>query len=81
MSSAPTTRACGHCSVARSASQAGATISVIPPSPRRIAAAGPSDLKPVSTVTGFGFSMKCAPSCSATMAIELRLPHAGEDVG
>ena len=44
------------------------TISVDEPSLRRIAAAGPSDLKPVMTVTGFGFSMKCAPSCSATMA-------------
>src|SRR5262249_26867722 len=26
-------------------------------------AAGPSDLKAPSTITGFGFSMKCAPSC------------------
>ncbi len=68
MSSAPTTRACGHASAARSASQAGVTMSVVAPSLRRTAAAGPSDLKPVSTVTGFGFSMKCAPSCSATTA-------------
>ena len=44
--------------------QAGVTIRSELPSERNNTAASPSDLKPLITITGFGVSMKCAPSCS-----------------
>ena len=61
-SSAAMTRALGRHSAARSASQAGVTIRLISPSRLSTTAAGPRDLKPLSTKTGLGVSMKCAPS-------------------
>src|SRR4051812_7934481 len=61
---APITEAMGQVCRARSASQVGVTMSCIVPSRSSSTAAAPSDLKPLSTMTGLGVSMKCAPSCS-----------------
>jgi hypothetical protein len=65
-------RAPGQAAPARSPSQAGVTIRLTAPSRVSTAAAGPIDLKPVSTMTGFGVSMKCAPSWIATRTSSLR---------
>ena len=64
-SAAPCTRVPGHCSAARSASHTGVTTSCTSSPGASTAADAPSALKPVSTVTGLGFSMKCAPSWMA----------------
>ena len=73
-SSAAMTLALGQVAPARSPSQAGLTMRLTAPSRAITAAAGPIDLKPVSTMTGFGVSMKCAPSWIATRRSSLRSP-------
>ena len=52
----------GTCSEALSASQAGLTMSLHSPSGVNDTTVSPIDLKPVSIITGFGFSMKWALS-------------------
>jgi hypothetical protein len=52
--------------LARPASHVGVTIRLASPSFGRTTAAGPNDLNRLSTNTGFGVSMKCAPSWMAT---------------
>ena len=78
-SSAPITRASGHAVCARAASQGGVTISVIAPARGSTQTAGPSDLKPVSTVTGLGVSMKCAAVMHRHDEVEAARRHAGAD--
>ena len=57
------------------------TISVVAPSLRRIAAAGPSDLKPLIDGDRIRLLDEMRAVVEGDDGVELRLPHAGEDVG